>query len=475
MKKYIKISLIFAFGVVLTGCKKFLDQQPLSSVSTNKFWKTSDDLNAGVAGIYDGMQDMFNTNYIFWGDGRTDNFDYSNYGNIDYILNGLTASTTGTDWSPIYSTIGRANTAIENIPNVKGVDSKVTNDYLAQAYTARAFCYFYIVRLWGAAPLWTQPYESLDTNPYKSRTSADSIINESIIPDLTKAYALSDFSKKEQVVFNTGSICAILMDVYMYKHDYANALIWYDNLTKLKRYSLESTANWKNNFIAPKSTKEVIFSLDWDYIVDGGNNTSTIIGAGNTNSDFTIDDNIWNYFSTTPQDIRGAQTIDLNVTSHDKILKFYPVNIDPKTGRQLYPNSSQANIYFTFYRLADINLLRAEALIKTGDLNNALTMLNSVHTRAGLPAYKITDFTGADDMFNKVLRERQLELYSEGKRWFDLEATDNVINVMDPVIKQRQIDRNTTPTGFGDPRKVLWPINQNVLNANPALTQNPPY
>ena len=42
--------------LLLTGCEKFLDQQPISSLSTELFWKTAEDANLGNAAIYDGLQ-----------------------------------------------------------------------------------------------------------------------------------------------------------------------------------------------------------------------------------------------------------------------------------------------------------------------------------------------------------------------------------------------------------------------------------
>jgi hypothetical protein len=78
-------------------------------------------------------------------------------------------------------------------------------------------------------------------------------------------------------------------------------------------------------------------------------------------------------------------------------------------------------------------------------------------------------------MENAILGERKLELYMEAKRWFDLIRTGKVIEVMDPVLKGRQALRQSPQIGFGDTRKILWPLNRDVLNANIKLEQNPPY
>lgn len=480
MKKIIISLCIVTVGLAsLTGCKKFLDEKPQTEIAASEFWKSEDDIKTGLAAMYDGVQSIFDNNFTLYGDARTDEVDVNGYGDIAWAMNGISAATGAADWSNFYKTIQRANLGIKYIPIVKsqyqpGIDQKDLNHYLAQCYTTRALCYFYIVRLWGAAPVWTEPYEDINADPAKERTSADIIIDTVIIKDLEKAASLSNPSLNVVWEANIGATYSLLMDVAMWKKDYAKAVEWYDKLVALKKYDLEPTATWKRIFTEPTSSKEPIWYVNWDWTVDGGADASTLIGAGNTNSDFEAEDSVWNYWTTTPADIRGPQTIDFNVSGHDKFLKFYPVNLN-SSGNQLYPNSAEANIFFPLYRWADLVLLRAEAANKLNDPATALMLLNKVRVRAGLAGYLDTDLDTPTKMENAILEERKLELYMEAKRWFDLVRTDKVIEVMNPVLMARQIRRGSLPTGFGDPQTILWPIHRTVLNANPKLVQNPPY
>lgn len=479
MKKSIIALTAAATLLSLSSCKKFLDEKPQTEIAATEYWKSEDDIKTGLAAMYDGVQSIFDNNYTLYGDARTDEVDVNGYGDIAWALNGISAGTGAADWTNFYKTIQRANLGLKYIPEVKnkyqtGIDQKTINHYLAQCYTTRALCYFYIVRLWGDAPVWTEPYEDINQDPARERTAADLIIDTVIIKDLERAATLSNPSLNNVFEANIGATLAMRMDVAMWKKEYADAVQWYNKLVALKKYSLEPTANWKKIFTEPASTKEAIWNVYWDWTVDGGADASTLIGAGNTNSDFTAEDSVWNYWTTTPADIRGPQTIDFNVTGHDKFLKFYPVNLN-SSGKQIYPNSAEANIYFPLYRWADIVLLRAEAANKLNDPATALTLLNQVRTRAGLTGYAATDLGTPELMEHAILEERKLELYMEAKRWFDLERTGKVIEVMDPYIRKRQIERGSTPTGWGDPRTILWPIHRNVLNANPKLAQNPPY
>jgi starch-binding outer membrane protein, SusD/RagB family len=480
MKRIRLYILLFATISFLAGCKKFLNEQPQTEIGESEFWKSEDDIKTGLAAMYDGVQAIFDNNYTLWGDARTDEVDVNQYGDDAYVVNALSAGTTGSDWSAFYRAIQRANLGLKYIPIIKeqyqtGLDQKVVNHYLAQCYTTRALCYFWIVRLWGAAPVWTEPYEDISKNPNKERTDPNVIINEVIIPDLEKAASFSNPATNIVYEANIGATLALRMDVAMWKKDYPGAVTWYNRLTALNKYSLETTANWKSIFTTPAATKEAIWHLQWDWTVDGGADVATLIGAGNTNSDFKAEDSVWNYFTTTPADIRGPLTIDFRVTTtRDKFPKFYPINLGTN-GAQIYPNSAEANILFPIYRWADILLLRAEAANKLNDPTTALTLLNQIRTRAGVPTYTLVQLDNMAKRENAILEERKLELYMEAKRWFDLVRTDKVVEVMDPYIKRRQAQRNSPQNGFGDVRTILWPLNRAVLNANTSISQNPPY
>jgi hypothetical protein len=139
--------------------------------------------------------------------------------------------------------------------------------------------------------------------------------------------------------------------------------------------------------------------------------------------------------------------------------------------------ATDLNVYLVMYRLGDIYLTYAEALNKTGDLANALKYLNFIRVRAGLAAYTASDpAVSSANMENTILNERRFELYGEGKRWFDLVRTGKVIEVMDPILKQRQRRLGTAETGFGgDANKILFPLYRTLLEDNKKLVQNPSY
>lgn len=486
MKKLIYI--VFPLLVLsILGCKKQLDQQPISDLSSELFWKTTEHAKLGVASIYDGIQKSLSGNFTDWGDARSDNFTYGGTGEnqINVTLNGLNATTPGSNWNNVYVTIARANAAIKYLPGIAELSEAVRNHYLAQAYGVRAYMYFYAVKVWGAVPVRLEPYENINEPANIPRTSADSVINNVILPDLQKAYTLVDKNNITVWEMNVGGILAALTDVYMWVKNYAKVIETTNLLIALNRYVLAPTnasspyTNYKNLFVDPANTsiKENIWSLHWNYLVDGGNGIGGKIGSSDQTSNYYIDSVPLLKWEANKIDIRRAICYDTLVANAlqrvIQIWKYYP--IDGNTGKPAVPRRDQNESKLPLYRWADILLLRAEALNWTGDKNGAFTLLNQVRTRARLATLNAANFATQLDVEKAILDERQLELFAEGKRWFDLARTGRVLQVMDPLIKQRQKNLGLSQTGFTDDRKILWPISRDALVRNPLLVQNPPY
>jgi len=473
------IYIVFALSCSLfIACNKQLDQQPISDLSSELFWKTAEHAQLGNAAIYDGIQKTLSGNFTEWGDARSDNFTYGGTGDnqINITLNGLNATTGAANWNNLYMTIARANAAIKYLPGIADLSELQRNNYLAEAYGIRAYMYFYAVRVWGAVPVRVTPYEDVTQSPNLPRSPADSVINNVIIPDLQKALTLVNPNAISTAELNKGGILSILTEVYMWQKDYTNALAATDQLIALHRYSLAPTANYKDIFITA-TTKENIWSLSWDFLTDGGNGIAGKIGASDQTSNYYIDSTVLLKWENNKVDIRRGIAYDTTVADAlsriISIWKFYPVDVT--TGKPVTPSRAQNEAKLPLYRWADILLLRAEALNWTGDKPGAFTLLNQVRARARDTALNETDYATQLDVEKVILDERQLELFAEGKRWFDLVRTGRALEVMDPLIRQRQSSLGVAQTGFADPRLILWPISRDALTRDPLLEQNPPY
>ena len=477
-----------SFALFNIGCKKQLDQQPISDLSSALFWKTAEHALLGNAAIYDGMQKTFSSNGSFteWGDARSDNLTFGGTGEnqVNVALNGITATTGSASWDNLYLTIARSNAAIKYLSKITELSEVQRNNYLAQAYGVRAYMYFWAVRLWGAVPVRLEPFEDLAQSPNLARTSADSVLNNVIIPDLVRANTLVDKNAINAFELNKGGILAILAEVYLWKKDYAGVLSTIDQLIALNRYALTPSTPvftaYKDIFVLG-NTKENIWTLNWDYLVDGGNGIGGRIGSSDQTSNYYIDSVPLLKWETNKPDIRRGISYDTTVANAlqrvIQIWKYYP--LDPATGRPVVPSRAQNQAKLPLYRWADILLMRAEALTwANNDTTGAIAIVNQIRTRAkagNLNRANYNNLTTKLDMEKAILDERQLELFAEAKRWFDLVRTGRVISTMDVLIRQRQRNLGIGQTGFTDPRMILWPISRSALSRDPLLVQNPPY
>ena len=280
-----------------------------------------------------------------------------------------------------------------------------------------------------------------------------------------------------------GGILAILADVYLWKKDYANVLSTIDQLIALNRYALTPSTpvflTYKDIFVLGEYQGKHL-DLNWDYLVDGGNGIGGKIGSSDQTSNYYVDSVPLMKWETNKADIRSGITYDTTVANAlqriIQVWKYYP--IDPATGRPAVPSRAQNQAKLPLYRWADILLMRAEALNwANNDKAGATAIVNQIRTRAkagNLNPANYNNLATQLDMEKAILDERQLELFAEGKRWFDLVRTGRVYSCHGSVVRKDKATWESAQTGFTDPRKILWPISRS-LTKDPLLIQNPPY
>jgi hypothetical protein len=114
---------------------------------------------------------------------------------------------------------------------------------------------------------------------------------------------------------------------------------------------------------------------------------------------------------------------------------------------------------FHVIRLAEVLLIKAEALARQNDLVGAVDAYNPIRVRAGLPPHTLgNEVTTQADVLAAIDLERQRELAFEGDRWPDLVRTSRAVELL------------------GIPEyQTLYPIPQTELDVAPGITQNPGY
>jgi len=118
-------------------------------------------------------------------------------------------------------------------------------------------------------------------------------------------------------------------------------------------------------------------------------------------------------------------------------------------------------------RLADIILLKAEALNALNQTGDAIPLVNAIRARVSLAPITVSS---QPDVALAILNERRLELAFEGERWYDLlrYGAQYTINLMNS-----QVDGNGVSLGYQvTTDRLLFPIPQADRDNNPNLSQN---
>ena len=132
-------------------------------------------------------------------------------------------------------------------------------------------------------------------------------------------------------------------------------------------------------------------------------------------------------------------------------IRAYKYAIDyPNVDNGLWDND------YVYFRLADVMLMKAEALLRNGQAGPAATIVNQVRQNRG--ATQLGTVT-----LDNMIDERGRELYLESWRRQDMIRFGKFLL---PRIQKPQTS---------DQKYLLFPIPNGQLAANPNLTQNPGY
>lgn len=484
------IICLLALSTGLASCGDFLDEQPKSdftsdvtlSDSVQSKYKTLDDASAELQGAYENYKtDTYQFELYRIGDVQSDNCFIGGDGVPDsqYDLLSMTSTNSCVSmvWSQLYALAGAATNVIENLKlmDKAKVDGGRYNEMMAEAKFMRAWAYFDIVRLWGDAPMVLQLIPAITSENvdkyypimYPSRTKAADIYQQ-IISDLDEQGTIAYLPSKNHGAFQAtkGAAYGLLAKVWatmadVADRDYDKVINYCDKVTA-EGYRLvdDFDALWQPD---NKFTTESIFEVE--YTETAGNWAYWVLLK---EGDGTV---TWRRYCTPTQDL---------VAKFDKEKdKRYPASIIwkqapysvywPATHYPFAYKIREKNSDIILMRYADILLLKAEAEAEKGNPQEALNIVNQIRRRAGVDA--LNGGLTAQQALQKVEDERQLELFMEGQRWFDLIRTGLWQKTMSTTHDE---NGNIMFPNLQDFRQ-LWPIPQSELDMNTNLTQNNGY
>jgi hypothetical protein len=477
-----------ALAISATSCKDFLNLEPESqsiavtnTSADSLVYISASEVEAALSGAYAGFKnEYFELDYFVNGDAQSDDAyaggdNPSNFQIDDYQLDATNANVSR-DWAYLYSTIGKANSVINNVNAINDPALTATRkkEILGEALFIRAFMYFQLVQLWGDVPLQLTDVKTISAENldqiyailFPARNPEEEVYRQ-IITDLEVALTNVRTTADHKGFATKGAVNAVLAKVYATQpvHEWPK-VNQYCDAVMAGGYSLLPDYNqlWDN---ANENSPEAIFEINYNGgITDGNWGTKIFRGLD------------WKKFNLPSNDLIKAFDNENDMIRKNASVVFTDVSgkwSDSHWPQTHYPfinkfhdfNEGSSQNYI-FIRLADILLLKAEALNEAGDLAGAAALVNQIRTRVNLPN---TPAASQTDMRLAIEKERRLEMVFEGHRWYDLKRTGRAITVMNAAtgVNNENLGYQLTEN------RLVWPIPQAELDKNSKLVQNAGY
>ena len=402
-------------------------------------------------------------------------------------------------WAGWYSVIYNANNVLENLENVEFTNDAVKKQFRGELLFLRAYAHFELVRVFGNVPIVDHVLGTAESKEIKQSAGADVLntrvipdLKEAIGLIPYRASMLSNTGGSAANEYRADKLAAqaMLARVYMtlYGWPYNDASVKSEAKNLLKTvvdyaiangYYAPNATEWKKMFTTDRATQNKYFIFSFQhtgstptglaFVTCAEALTVDYLPTQVTNSRYNGNAMYTGFVEATLRyeyqetgDERGAFCIidtmapvgaykgysnretEFTLDNGDKITayersintKWIPyaakresvgVDFDDLTLGSGWPMN------FPIIRTEDMMLLYAELLIEDGDITGAMDIVNQIRERAGVEL-RPTDCSAAEAL-NYVKKERKLEFFGEGIRWFDeirygewKEATTKMLN-----------------------------------------------
>ncbi|HEX8505535.1 MAG TPA: RagB/SusD family nutrient uptake outer membrane protein [Hymenobacter sp.] len=453
-----------------------------------------------------------------WNDQTVQNFHAMTWTSTDVFVRAM--------YSRVYYQISLCNEFLRQTTDaqlsergISGANAETTRRYRAEARFLRALSYWHAIDLFGNVPFTTE--EDLVGANFQPRQAARAEVFNYIESEL-KAIGddggpLADARQNEYARADKAAAWTLLAKLYLNAEVYTGTARYTDCLTYASKVigadyqlnpngGLPAGANnrYRNLFLADNNTSpEIIFPIAFDgtrtqsfggmtYLVNAS------VGGAMPKEAFGVANGGWGGYRATqaltdlfPDPARpdttqnnpdrrflfytNGQSREINVvrdrfTDGFAYKKFRNVTSNLQPGTDVL-DRTHPDTDFPMFRLADVYLMYAEAVLRGGtggSAAQALTYINNLRERAyGNPTGNIT---AAQLNLNFILDERARELYGECHRRTDLIRFGRFVSGKNwPWKGDEKAGRDV------EPFRVLFPIPTADLTVNQNLRQNPGY
>ena len=400
-----------------------------------------------------------------------------------------------TMYSRILYQVAQTNTFLRQ---TQDVESQEIQNFRAEARFLRALSYYHALDLFGNPPFITEddPVGAF-LPPQIQRAELFNFIESELlaIEDEIVAARQNEYGRADQA-----AVWTLLAKLYLNAEVYTGTERYADVITYTEKVigaGFSLVDNYQKLFLADNdingAQNEIIFPIRFDGIntTSYGGMTFLIrapIGGNMDPAEFGVNSG-WGGLRTTPEFVAlfpgGADSPDeremfftdgqrleiRDITSFKDgyaVAKFRNVTSTGQPGSD--PTGEHPDTDFPLFRLADVYLMYAEAVLRGGggSMNQAVMYVNEVRERA----YDELDgtITANQLTLDFILAERGRELYWEAHRRTDLirfnRFTENGVWAW-----KGNVPQGTTTAAF----RNLFPIPASDLGVNTNLVQNPGY
>lgn len=510
MKKSIITKWLLGAAILAAPACTDLDENVYDSIPSSEFGTTQAQINSIIAPIYSELKGVWQGDFFcaieeasdmaitptrvggdWWDGGYHMEMKRRNWTAMNNLLyNG---------WNECMDGIATCNMVYYMVSQNESMDEAKRTQTFAEIRGVRAFWVYMLVDNWGNAPLVTD----FGTTEMPGMSSRSELFNF-VVTELNEIKdQLPEKSDANYGKFTKGAAYTLLAKMYLNAEEwigtpkYTEAISACDAVLAMD-YALEG--DWKVNFqVKNEVSGEAILSVPYSSTVGGNNmHNRTLHYKDPIALGFTR--GTWNGISANPDYVKEfdtedpryegsfligemidpatgkvivtdhgrdlIHTIDINMMNTDKYDGYWG-EVQQEEGARCNKweyesgmnNTAMENDYHIF-RLADVYLMKAEAIVRTGGDNaEATRLVNAIRERA----YQDTDHNHASVDLEKIYQERRFEFAWE---MFSRQDMIRFGKFSDPGYLLPE----TTP----DYRK-LFSIPYKAWQANSNLVQNPGY
>ncbi|HET6528265.1 MAG TPA: RagB/SusD family nutrient uptake outer membrane protein [Balneolaceae bacterium] len=517
--RIVAVALLVVVAALITSCVESLNTEPLDKdiITSVSVYETPEDFrqvlaklyagfaatgqrgpagDADIKGIDEGFSSYIRQYFtaqviptdeavIAWSDPGLPAFNFQEWGASNDFVMGM--------YSRIFYEIAMTN---EFIRAAEGKDNPVIQEYAAEARFLRALSYWHALDLYGGGVPFVTEEDGVGAylpKPVGSDSLFAYIESElKAIAPLLPAPQQNEYGRADRAAAWTLLTKLYLnADVYLEGNNphYTEAITYAKKVIDQGGYTLEN--NYQDLFLADNHTANgVIFAINFDGThtkTYGGTNfiIHAAIGGSMDANNFGVDGG-WAGLRVTPEFVAkfdlandsralfytNGQTLEIadvhEFTNGYAVTKWKNIT---STG-QLGSVPAFADTDFPMFRLADVYLMYAEAILRDGQGGSkaeALQLVNEIRERA----YGNTsgNITMSELTLDFILDERARELYWEGHRRTDLIRYGLFTSGDYPWAWKGGTQEGTGTASY----YRLYPIPASDINANPNLTQNEGY